>query len=176
MRLIAVLTCAAVLLLGLLGPPQLAHADSNDYFGQDAPDEHVSFQVDKSRTKKQKIVIASLLAGTVVFGGVGLLFHLDSRSASNDVGAIGSHTGLTYTPELEDTRERALSSRTFAIVGYSLGGAFAIATVVTLIMTQPGSERYTVGRDEEDRVPPVEGGLTVAPTVGGAYVGGTWSF
>jgi hypothetical protein len=153
-----------------------AHADSNDYFGKDAPDEHISFQVDKSRTKKQKIVIASLAAGAVVFGGTGLLFHLDSRSAANEVGAVGLHTGMTYTPELDDTRSRAYSSRTFAIVGYSVGGAFVVATVVALIVTQPGSERYTVGSDEDESSPPVVSGLTVVPAVGGAYVGGTWSF
>lgn len=176
MRRTAVLISAAALLVGITANAQPAHADSNDYFGQDAPDEHVSFQVDKSRTKKQKIVIASLLGGTALFGGIGLLFHLDSRSASDEVGAVGTHTGLTYTPDLDDTRDRAYSSRTFAIVGYGIGGAFAIATVVALIMTQPGSERYTVGQEEEKKVPPVVSRVTVAPTDGGAFVGGTWSF
>ena len=176
MKLIVVLTSAAVLMLGVSVAAPSALADSNDYFGKDAPDEHVSFHIEKSRTKKQKIRLAILGAGAVLFGGAGLLFHLDSRSASNEVGAVGTHTGRVYTSELDDTRDRAYSSRTFAIVGYSIGGAFAVATIVVAILTQPGTERYTVGQEEEGAVPPVTSGVSVSPTNGGAYVGGTWSF
>ena len=176
MRFLAIFAAVAGVLLGPSVAPELAHADTNDYFGEDAPDEHISYQIDKSRTKKQKIILASLAAGSVVFAGVGLLFHLDSQRASNDVAAIGAHTGKVYSPEVDETRDRAFSSRTYAIVGYGIGGAFAIATVVALIVTQPGSQRYTVGSQEETPPPPVVSHLSVAPMAGGAYVGGTWSF
>lgn len=161
---------AKVLLLalaGVLAAPGGARAD--DYFGGE-DDGRVVYRIDKDRSKNERLVIAGLAGGAVLFGGIGLLFHLDSRSASNEVSAVGDHTGRAYTAELEDTRSDALRSRNLAIVSYSIGGALVVSSVVALLLTEPGAELVTVGTEAQPAP------LSITPLPGGAAVGGTWSF
>jgi hypothetical protein len=160
---------AKVLLLalaGVLAATGVARAD--DYFGGD--DGRVVYRIDKDRSKNERLAIAGLAGGAVLFGGIGLLFHLDSRSASNEVSAVGSHTGRTYTPAVDDTRSGALQSRNLAIVGYSIGGALLVSSVVALLLTEPGAELVTVGTE------PQPSPVSITPLPGGAAIGGTWSF
>jgi hypothetical protein len=154
--------------------PSTARAD--DYFGRTAS-ETVTFRIDKERTSTEWIIIASLGGGAVLASGVGLLFTLDSRRKSDQISAIGRHTGQIYTPEIESTRRSALRSRTVAIVGFSVGGALLAATAVAFIATDPGSEEIDVDeyqrRFEEGRgaVVPI-----VDPQPGGAVLGASWAF
>jgi hypothetical protein len=157
---------ALLALAGVLFATGGAHAD--DYFGSD--DGRVVYRLDKSRTKQQRLVIAGLAGGAVVFGGIGLLFHLDSRSASDRITEVGEHSGRTYTPEIDDQRSDALRSRNLAIAGYTIGGALVIASVVALLITEPGAELVTVGNEQQPSP------VSIVPLPGGAVVGGTWSF
>jgi len=159
-------------LLSLAWRPGPALA-GGDYFGEDAPEDQITFRKYKERTNKQRLFVGALLGGAVLFGGVGVYFNLDARSKSDEVSVVGSHTGQIYTQELEDTRSGALSSRNFAIASYSVGGLFLIGAAVAFYMTDPGSEVLTVGNEKppEPAVP-----VTVAPIPGGAVVGGTWRF
>jgi hypothetical protein len=155
--------------------PTAARAQT-DYFGGDAPPEDITFRTDKSRTTRQRILIAGLFGGAAVMGGVGLGFHLDSRSKSDQVSAVGDHTGRIYTPEVDDTRRAALRSRTLAIVGYGAGGALLVAGVIAYFVTEPGTRVVTVGKHKQDQPPPPPVPVSVAPLPGGAMAAAAWSF
>ncbi|HTM21975.1 MAG TPA: hypothetical protein VL172_15745 [Kofleriaceae bacterium] len=166
-----------LLLLALAtAAPSVALADPPDYFGGDAPPEDITFRNDKPRTTRQRILLAGLFGGAVVMGGVGLGFHLDSRSKSDQVSAVGDHTGRVYTAEVDDTRRAALRSRTLAIVGYSAGGALLLAGIITYFVTQPGSDVVTVGKPKNATPPPPPVPVTIAPLPGGALAQAAWSF
>lgn len=123
-----------------------ATAQAEDYFGGDGPPP-MTFRTEKSRTRNQRLLLAGLFGGAVVTGGAGVLFHLDSRSKSDQISALPpDHTGRIYTDEVDDTRRGALRSRTLAAVGYGAGAAFLIAGVVAWYLTEPGTEVVTVGR------------------------------
>jgi hypothetical protein len=130
----------------------------------------MSFEVDRERTKRDKILIASLGGGALLVGGIGLLFHLDSRDLSDAISASGRHTGLTYTHDTDDTRRAALRSRAFTIASYGLGGGLLVATLVAYILTDPGTETITL--DGEGARPPV----AIEPIVGGAVGTASWTF
>lgn len=170
MRVIAFAVLCGLLALSAGPPPARAQGD---YFGKDAPEEKVTFRKYKDRTPGQRLVIGSLFAGAALFSGIGVYFTLDSRSKANDVGAVGEHTGLIYTPEIDETREGALRSRKFAIVSYTIGGVFLAGAIAALYVTDPGSEVVSIG-DEEPPKPPVPVSVTALP--GGAMVEGTWRF
>jgi hypothetical protein len=173
MRAIALVLAPALTLClqGALSRPACA---DTDYFGEDAPTQDISFRTDIPRTRTQRIVIASLFGGAAVFGGLGLAFHLDSRSKSDEVSALGEHTGRIWDAAHEDTRASAETSRTLAIVGYSLGGALVIAGAVALYVTEPGTTIVTVGTERAAPAPTVP--VSLVPVRGGAVVGGAWSF
>ncbi len=140
-----------------------------DYFGKSGGDD-IKIRLDKPRTGKQRIVIGALLGGAVVFGGLGVGFHLDSRSVSDELGAK-DFTGLVYTREREDLRRRGVRSRAIAIGGYAVGGVLLISTVVALLVTQPGTELLTIDSQ------PVKTPVSLVPLRdGGAVVSGAWSF
>lgn len=167
---------AALAALGLFAA---APASAQDYFGRTETD-NVSFRIDKERTSEQKILIGSLLGGAVLFGGVGLLFTLDSDSKSNEVSAVGMHTGRVYTPELEQTRKDALRSRNFAIGSYAVGGALLVATGIAFIATHPGTEELNMEeyqrRHDEERREESSSRTLITPVRGGALVGRSWLF
>lgn len=144
-----------------------APARAQDYFA--GAGEPISFEVDRPRSRSDKILIASLFGGSVLFAGVGLLFHLDSRDKSDAVStSAGKHTGKVYTVDLDDTRRGALRSRNVTIASYAVSGGFLVGTFIAYLITDPGRERITVG-EEPAR-------LSVQPTAGGALVGTWWRF
>ena len=153
-----------------------APARGEDYFGAAA--EPMTFDVDRPRSRENMILIGSLLGGAVVFGGVGLLFHLHSRNQADEVSAdTGDHTGLVYTEAVDATRRDAERSGKLAIGGYAVGGGFLIATLVVYIVTDPGTETIQVGDETEQ--PPAPTGrpqVLVEPTPGGGVVGAAWTW
>jgi hypothetical protein len=161
--------------LAVAAAPSVAHAQ--DYFGGDAPPEEITYRTDKPRTRNQRILLAGLFGGAALFGGAGLAFNLDSRSKSNQVSAVGDHTGRVYTDDVDDTRRGALRSRTLAIVGYSAGGACLIAGVIAFFVTEPSTEVVTVGKDKNKPPTPTPTvPMSVTPLPGGGMVGAAWSF
>jgi len=107
---------SALLLLALAG-----RAHGQERYFQEGRTDTISFNVDRERNTQQRILIASLFGGAVVFGGVGLLFHIDSKNKADEVSTdSGRHTGRIYTEELDDTRSAAIRSRNFAIASYAL--------------------------------------------------------
>ncbi|HEY4179938.1 MAG TPA: hypothetical protein VGM90_24015 [Kofleriaceae bacterium] len=113
------------------------------------------------------IATAASLAGVgLLAGGLGVYFHLDGKSASDDVSA-GVYTGKAWTPTQIALVDKAHDDRTRAIVGYSIGGAALIGAIVYWIVTDPPSETTII---QPHSAP------AVMPTQGGALLGGTWSF
>lgn len=117
------------------------------------------------RSRTQKIALGSLVAAGVIAGSIGLYFHLDSRSAANEV-SESVFNGKTWTPEREQRFDEGERSKSRAGIGYAIGGAFVIGAIVTLIVTDPGSERAVIR--------PRHAG--VVPVPGGAVAGAGWSF
>jgi hypothetical protein len=149
-----------------------ARASAQDYFQQGGSDA-LTFKVDRERTTRQRVLIGSLFGGSVLLGGVGLLFHIDSKHKSDEVSTdAGHHTGHIYTEELDDTRRAALRSRNFAIASYALGGGLLVGTFIAYLLTDPGQETIRVGTEAES----TGARLLVAPTESGAVVGGSWRF
>ena len=145
-----------------------------DYFQQGKSDT-LTFHVDRERSTQQRILIASLFGGSVLFGGVGLLFHIDSKNKSDDVSTdAGRHTGRVYTEELDDTRRAALRSRNFAIGSYAVGGGLLIGTFIAYLLTDPGQEVVHVGTEADAGAAGAR--VLLEPTDGGALVGGAWRF
>lgn len=161
---IAAAVCVA---LGVVGP---AHGD--EYFQGDA--DPVTFRLELSRTRTQNIALLSVFGGSVVFAGAALAFHLDSRSKADDVSATGSHTGDVYTAELEDRRRDAIRSRNLAIGGYAIAGGLAVAGIVLVFVTDPGTQAYRYGPNGE--LIPVGAHNLVVPVDGGALIGRAWEF
>lgn len=132
------------------------------------PPRHVDDIVVKSRPDRPRTTVIALAAGVgagVILGGVGLYYHLDSRDASQE---LTSHTltGDAWTADKQATYDRAHDSGRTAAVFYGIGGAVLVGTVVALILTEPKEETTIIHPHT----------ALVAPTQGGAIVGGTWSF
>jgi hypothetical protein len=120
------------------------------------------------RSRTNIMWLGGLGGAGVVLGAVGLYFHLDSRSASNDV-SENQFSGRIWTTERQDTYDRANRSAVMAGVFYGLGGALVLATAITYMVTEPKAETMTIH-------PHGQPTALVAPTRGGAIVGGGWSF
>ena len=134
----------------------------------------LAFTVDRERNSRQRILIASLFGGSILFGGVGLLFHIDSKNKADEVSTgAGRHSGRIYTEELDDIRRAGIRSRNLAIASYAVGGGFLVGTFIAYLLTDPGQETIHVGT-EADRGAGAR--LLVEPTDGGALVGGAWRF
>lgn len=118
------------------------------------------------RPMKNKLTLAGLAGASLLSGAIGLYFHLDSRSASDDV-ATDVFTGTPWTREHQDLVDRANSSRTAAIAMYGVGGAFLIGSIVYWIVTDPPDETIVIQPRAQ---------ASITPTPGGAVFGGTWSF
>ena len=153
--------------LGVVRP-----ASGDDYFQAD-PDP-VTFRLELERTRTQNIALLSLFGGSVVFAGAALAFHLDSRSKADDVSATGSHTGHVYTTELDDRRRAAIRSRNLAIGGYAIASGLAVAGIVLVFVTDPGTQGYRYGPNGE--MIPVGPHNLVVPVAGGALIGRAWEF
>lgn len=122
------------------------------------------------RSKQNMLVLGGMAATGVILGAVGLYFHLDSRSASNEVTAQ-SFTGEPWTPERQVTYDRAHSSSIVAGVMYGIGGGLLLATAIAFIVTEPEAETLVIQPHGSPKPTAV-----VAPIKGGALVGGTWRF
>jgi len=131
-------------------------------------DKDIVIEVPGERTMDNKLLLGGLAGAGFLVGAVGAYFHLDSRSAANDVSSA-KYTGHAWTSEDEALVDRADRSKTRAIVGYSVGGALLIGAVVAFIVTEPRSETTVIH-------PHGRGSPTLAPTSGGAVLGGMWTF
>jgi hypothetical protein len=145
----------AICLVGLLAPR--AHAEKD-----------IVIDIPGERPVENKILIGSLVGAGFIAGVVGAYFHLDSRSASDDVSA-SKYTGHAWTSDDQDAVDRADRSKTRAIIGYSVGGALLIGAAVVYIATEPKSGTAVIH-------PHGRGTPTMQPTEGGAVLGGMWSF
>jgi hypothetical protein len=120
------------------------------------------------RSLQQDIILASVAGGGALFGLIGGYYHYDSNSQSNKVTAT-TPTNHPWSPADQAAYDQANSSRTKAIVFYSISGAALITAAVYLILTDPpGTE--TVIHPHRRFVPKVE----LAPS--GAVLGGGWTF
>lgn len=122
------------------------------------------------RSRQNIMLLAGLGTGGVLLGAIGLYFHLDSRSASNEVSA-DQFSGRIWTADRQDTYDRANRSATIAGVFYGVGGALLLATAITYMVTEPEPEKLTIHPHG-----PSSARALVAPTRGGAIIGGGWSF
>jgi hypothetical protein len=121
-------------------------------------------RTEPDRSRNNVIVLASLAGAAVAFGGVGLYFHLDSKSASDEVSAKNvKNTAWTAADAV--TLDRANSSATKAEVFYGIGGALLVGAAVAFIITAPKPETTVIHSH-----------VVAAPTPGGAMIGGVWSF
>lgn len=162
------------LILTTLGRVTPAGAQQQPGYFQQGGSEALTFKVDRERNTRQRILIASLFGSSVLFAGVGVLFHIDSKNKSDDVSTdAGRHSGRVYTEELDDARRAGVRSRNLAIAGYAVSGGFLIGTLVAYVLTDPGQETVQVGTEAATGSGRT---LVVAPTDGGALIGGYWSF
>src|SRR5688500_4877422 len=138
---------ALSLLLATLAGAAPARAQPADYFQQGGTGD-LTFTVDRERCTRQRVLIASLFGSSVLFGGVGVLFHIDSKNKSDEVSTdAGRHSGRIYTDELDDIRSAAIRSRNLAIASYAVGGGFLVGTLVAYLLTDPGQETVQVGTE-----------------------------
>ncbi len=144
---------SAALLLAL---PRLAIADRD-----------IVIETPGERSTTNKAVLGGLLGASLLIGGLGVYWHLDSRSAATDVSS-SKFTGKAWSSEDIALADQADRSRTRATVAYGIGGALLIGAAIAFIVTDPPSETVVIT--------PSRGTPTVAPTQGGAVLGGMWSF
>ena len=131
-------------------------------------DKDIVIEIPGERSTENKILLGSLAGAGFLFGALGAYWHLDSRSASNDVSS-DRFTGHAWTADDQALVDRADRSRGRAIIAYSAGGALLIGAAIVYIVTEPKSETAVIR-------PHGRGTPTVAPTEGGAVLGGMWSF
>ena len=121
-------------------------------------------EIPGERTNMNIAVISGIAAGGALIGGLGVYFHLDSKSESNKVSA-GVPTSRPWLPSDQAAVDQAASDRTKAAIFYGVGGALIIAAVVALIVTDPGSTKTVIHPH-----------TAIAPTPGGALAIHEWSF
>ncbi|HEU0037507.1 MAG TPA: hypothetical protein VFQ53_43145 [Kofleriaceae bacterium] len=114
------------------------------------------------RSRNNKLVLIGVTAASAIAGGIGLYYHLDSRSASDEVSAQ-LFTGRPWTADDEATVDRAASSRTRAAIGYSIGGALLVGAIVGYTLTDPAPRREVIR-------------TSLVPVPGGAIAGAGWRF
>jgi len=132
-----------------------------------AADRDIVIETPGERSTNTKLLLAGLAGAGALVGGLGVYWHLDSRTAADEVSA-GKYTGMAWTTEDVALADRADRSKTRATVAYSIGGALVVGAVIAFIATDPPSETVVIR--------PSRGTPTVAPTEGGAVLGGMWSF
>jgi len=140
----------------LLAIPRLAAADRD-----------IVIETPGERSTSTKAALGGIFAASLLFGGIGVYWHLDSRSASRDVSA-SKFTGKAWTADDIALADQADRSKTRATIAYGIGGAVLIGAAIAFIVTDPPSETV--------RITPTRGTPTVAPIPGGAVLGGMWSF
>lgn len=135
--------------------PRLAFADQPHDIVVEIPGE---------RSTENLAILGGITGGAVLFGALGLYFHLDSRSISDELSA-SKPTGKPWTAALQNKANQASDDRTRAAVLYSIGGALLVGAVVAYIVTEPASETQVIRPH-----------TAVQPTQGGALVSHWWSF
>lgn len=121
-------------------------------------------ETDEERSTANIATIAGVAGAGALFGGIGVYFHLDSRSEANKVSAAVP-TSRPWLPADQAAVDQASSDRTKAAIFYGLGGACLIGAVVALIVTDPGSTKTVIHPH-----------TAIAPTPGGAIALRSWSF
>ena len=122
------------------------------------------------RSTRNVATLAVLGGSGAIVTAIGLVFHLRANNARDEV-AADRYTGEVWTPERQATYDRAHSSSIVAGALYGVGGALLLSTAILYIATDPKPEYITIN----PHVSPKPSAM-VAPTRGGAMVGGTWSF
>jgi len=147
----------------------VTNADSGDIPGLRRGNQIVvRYTPDRS---KQNITLLAALGGTsVIAGAIGLYFHFDSRSSADEVSA-DRFTGHAWTPDRQKIYDDGHSSRNVAIAAYSVGAALLLGTAIVYMVTEPDVVETVITPKPQPRA-----AALVAPTRGGAMVGGTWSF
>jgi len=142
--------------LVLVGTSQIAAADRD-----------IVIETPGERPANTKILLAGLVGASLIAGGFGLYWHLDSRSASDELSA-GKFTGKAWTSEDIALVEQADRSTTRATIAYGIGGGLLLGAAIAFIATDPGSETTVI---TPNRATP-----TVSSTSGGAVLGAKWRF
>ncbi|MDX2093407.1 MAG: hypothetical protein SFX73_36520 [Kofleriaceae bacterium] len=135
--------------------------------GQVQAERKIEIVTRSERSLENKLLLAGLVGGGVLAGGLGVYFHLESRDASNAV-AADTFTSEAWSTADQANVDRADDNRRKAALAYGIGGAFVVASIVTLIVTEPKAETIVI---TPNRPTPI-----VTPAEGGAMLGGRWSF
>jgi len=122
------------------------------------------------RPTSNLVLLGALGGGVAVLGGIGVYFNLDSKSAADKVSAH-KFTGQAWTSEQQADYDRSKSSAVLTGVFYGIGGALLLGTIITFIVTEPKAETIIIHPHAASKPTAL-----VAPTDGGALVGGRWSF
>ena len=118
------------------------------------------------RSSRDIQLVAGIAGVGLVLTGLGVFYHLDSRSTSNTVNAEAP-TSLPWTDADQAQYDHAHSLAVRAGVCYGIGGAVLVGALVMWFVTAPDEQRVVI----QPRVTP-----TVAPAPGGAVLGGAWRF
>jgi hypothetical protein len=146
-------------------PPPPKETHEGVYYKSPIRPREIVVDIPGVRPTQTKLMLYSLAAASVIAGGIGLYYHLDSRSAANTV-SRSLFSGETWTQDRQDRLEEGERSKTRAAVAYTVGGLFVTGTIIALILTEPKSERTVIR--------PRHAGI--APTPGGAVAAAGWSF
>jgi hypothetical protein len=145
-------------LVGVLGIPRAADARPR---GRD-----ITIEIPGERPMNNKLLVGGLAGGGLLVGALGLYFHLDSRTASDDVSSQ-KLTGRAWTTTAQALADRADRSATRAGVAYGIGGALVVAAIVTWIATEPASTTEVIHTGPAP---------AFIPTKEGAALGGSWTW
>jgi len=155
------------LAIALLGASTPAMADSPVgtpiVVGEDHP---IVITTPGDRSTDNIEFVVGLTGVGLVLTGLGVFYNFDSRSASNAVNAV-MPTGQPWTTGDQIDYDDAHRYAHDAAIFYSLGGAVLIGALVTWIATAP---------DDHTVVIRPHAAPTIAPTPGGAVLGGSWRF
>jgi hypothetical protein len=151
------------------GPPGAPGAATQVTPARQAPQpmrKDIVITTERDRDGKNVALLASIAGAGAILAGVGVYYNLDSRDAAASVSPKMA-TGAAWTAARQADYDRAHTSGVKAGIFYGLGGAALITATVMLIATAPGTETTVI----HPHYAP-----TVAPTPGGAVLGGAWSF
>jgi hypothetical protein len=146
-------------------PPPRPQSEAPVIYKQPIRPREIVVDIPGVRSTQTRLMLGGLAAATLIVGGIGLYFHVESRDAANEV-SRQIFAGETWTQARQDRVEDAERSKTRAIIGSTAGGLLLAGTITALILTEPKSERAVIR--------PRHAG--VVPVPGGAIAGAGWSF
>ncbi|HTJ44269.1 MAG TPA: hypothetical protein VL463_19330 [Kofleriaceae bacterium] len=157
-----------VLVLAIVFAGTVARARADvDYFKAAQKPTTVTYHVGNDRPERTRWLIGGLGGAAGLSLLAGAYFNFEAHDAATKVSAH-TLTGKVWSDDLQGDYDRIHSSNVKAIVGYSLAGAFAIATIVVVLKSDPG--------ETDVEVDPTKPTAMIAPTPGGAIVGASWGF